>query len=620
MMRSGLEGYSGEGRLTLQVAAQIIERISSGLYRSPESSLKELISNAFDADAGNVWIRFYFDYKEGGRIRLARITVTDDGTGMDIDTLRYVFTHVGGSRKETENPEQDPLTPGGRPLIGRLGIGMLSIASACEMFIVRTKKRGQNREFLAEIDLGFLRDKERRTQSMDVFTIGNVGMYSKSVSAEYSQYTTVEISKFTPPFMESIQTNLSGSFVFQNGKVLETETRNFNEDSLEDYFKQLMEWTINGGKLSYGKTKNNAGKLQTAHPLDAAIINLGMMAPVQYLSDGPIKSEVSVNGRVYKVPGTENPAYSDIKNRYLKYNFNVFVETYRGTQPDAEPELESRFKIYKPILYPRDSDIDAFGLETLQPEVYVIEPLSAEIPIDEEMTVGTRLTGYFYHQHKRILPHEYRGILFRVYNVAIGTRFQDDLKLYVTSSIMLWQSVCELYLDKGFQKIVNLDRESLYEGNNVYRHLKYFLENYLTGSIPPRLEIGPDQYMSSVERKFSTLERSLLKKNVGLINIIKGGRKKQLEEESDEPWETFQDELLEESKCDSLLIERTTDPTVVEVKRKDRVLHATLPRVHGDKMWDAIFISICLKVNNQGKDLRNKVIAELLDIYNRWEE
>ncbi len=619
-MRDGLEGYSGEGRLTLQVAAQIIERISSGLYRSPESALKELVSNAFDADSPDVWIRFFFDYKEGGSVRLHRITVTDHGSGMDVDTLKYIFTHVGGSRKETESTVSDPLTPGGRPMIGRLGVGMLSIASACEVFMVRTKKRGQNREFLAEVDLSYLRDKTKRTQSMDVFTIGNVGLFSKSVSNTYDQYTIVDISRFTFPFMESIQTRLDESFVFQNGQVLEVKRNGENEIEFETYFKKLMDWTINGGMLGFGKSRHNTGKLQNAHSLDAAVLNLGLMSPVQYLSDGPVKPKVTVGEKEYTIPGAESQTLINIKNRYKEYNFGVYIEVYREEGTNKEPAINSRFKVFKPILYPTDSDLNRFGFESLQPEVYVIDPVEAKIPIDEEITDTTLLSGYYYHQHKRILPHEYRGILFRVYNVAIGTRFQDDLKLYVTSSVMLWQSVCELYLDKGFQRIVNLDRESLYEGNNVFRHLRNFLENYLAGNIPLKLDVGGNAILSPVERKFFSVELEVLKKNPGLINIIKGKRTESKKEEREEPWDRFEEELLSSQDCEELIIDRTEDIDLIALRKVGKTLQANLPRLRGDRMWDAIFLKTCLELPAGDKKLRKKIFSGLLNIYSEWVE
>lgn len=620
MMKDGLAEYTGEGRITLQVAAQIIQRISSGLYRSPESALKELVSNAFDADSPEVRIQFYFSKNQSGEERLSRVVVRDIGNGMNIENLKYVFTHVGGSQKETKDFQGDPTTPKGRPLIGRLGIGMLSIASACDVFRVRTKKKGESREYLAEISLDYLKKIELRTQSMDLFSIGNVGLYSKSVTNEFDQYTEVEIREFRPPFMESIQSDLEKSFIYQNGRLLEVEGENADEKKLEDFFLQLMEWTFYGGQLMDGTSVRNPGRLQSAHPLDAAALNIGLMAPIQYLSDGPVRKEVTYNGKKYKISGTDESAYQELKDRYKEFRFNVYFESFKETN-DGRVYPKSRFKIYKPILYPRDTDLQLYGFDALNPKVFVIKPLQTSVVVEEGVKTDTLLTGYYYHQNRRIVPQEFRGVLFRVYNVSIGSKFVDDLKLYVTNSVILWQSLCEIYLDKGFQRIVNLDRESLYEGNNVYRHVKYFLENLLTGSIPEKLVQGPGAQSSPTEREFSQTERSLFKESEGLIRKIKSGFKKPESSGMEEPWDIFKTELLTEEQCTSLKVTgRTGDPSKISVTKKGKVLNAVLPIVHDDKMWDSIFITLYLNIADLEREKRVKILQEILDLYREWSE
>lgn len=620
MTRDGLEEYTGEGRVTLQVAAQIIARISSGLYRSPESALKELVSNSFDADASEVRIQFIFSKTTSGKETLSRVVIRDNGMGMNIENLKYVFTHVGGSLKERSDFSKDPTTPGGRPLIGRLGIGMLSIASACEVFRVKTKKKGDNREYLAEINLEYLKDIEKSTQSMDVFSIGNVGLFSKSVTDEFSQYTEVEISQFTPPFMESIQNQLENSFIYQNGKILEIDEGKSNEAELEAYFIQLLNWLLDGGKLMDGSKVQGKTQLQSAHPLDIAVINLGLMCPVQYLSDGPIRSEVTVKGVKYMVPGTDDPSYLEIKNRYHRYHFSVIVELYREYK-QGERFLRSRFKIYKPLLYPRQKDLDDYGFEALSPRVYPISPLKSSVPIDENNNVETELSGYYYYQNRRIKPQEFRGILYRVYNVAIGTKFLDDIKLWVTNSVILWQSLSEIYLDKGFQRIVNLDRESLYEGNNVYRHLRYFLENFLIGTTPEKLSLEAGLPTSVVERKFSKIERELFQPKEGLISKIRRSWKGSKKEGEEDPWDAFKRELLFNEGATRLsIIGRTNDPSKISVTKVGKSIRAVLPEVEQDKMWDAIFINLYFALLNKEPEIRKQVFSTLLSIYKEWHE
>ena len=82
----------------------MFERITLGLYREPASAIRELISNAYDADATTVTIDMnapLFD----------RIVVKDDGNGMSAEVVDYLVHHVGGSLKRTQQGFTPALSP-----------------------------------------------------------------------------------------------------------------------------------------------------------------------------------------------------------------------------------------------------------------------------------------------------------------------------------------------------------------------------------------------------------------------------------------------------------------------------------------------------------------------------
>src|SRR5262245_2177033 len=62
-------------KFPIDVAASVIADISAGIYRSPAGALKELISNAFDADARVVRI-------STGAPHFNTFTCTDEGSGF----------------------------------------------------------------------------------------------------------------------------------------------------------------------------------------------------------------------------------------------------------------------------------------------------------------------------------------------------------------------------------------------------------------------------------------------------------------------------------------------------------------------------------------------------------
>src|SRR5712664_2671684 len=96
-------------REPVNVAASIIADVSAGIYRSPAGALKELISNAFDADAPTVRI-------STGWPMFKTFTCTDDGRGMTPDEFNRIMGHIGGSSKRDDGELSPEFN---RPLIGR---------------------------------------------------------------------------------------------------------------------------------------------------------------------------------------------------------------------------------------------------------------------------------------------------------------------------------------------------------------------------------------------------------------------------------------------------------------------------------------------------------------------
>ncbi|MEK7137266.1 MAG: ATP-binding protein [Patescibacteria group bacterium] len=109
--------------------------IGEKLYGESLELLRELIANAYDADAAHIWIE----------VRPDRITVRDDGSGMDEAGLREFF-RIGsqGKRKEPVSPRYR------RHRIGQFGIGKFAVLAACERFRVATQRDGFSGEVVFE--------------------------------------------------------------------------------------------------------------------------------------------------------------------------------------------------------------------------------------------------------------------------------------------------------------------------------------------------------------------------------------------------------------------------------------------------------------------------------------
>lgn len=99
------------------------------MYRESVEFIRELVNNAYDADATDVFMMIEDD----------KITVEDNGSGMSEKGLVQFFT-IGSEEKRMRN-----VSPRfGRKRIGQFGIGKFSALSLAEQFIVQSVK-GKNK-------------------------------------------------------------------------------------------------------------------------------------------------------------------------------------------------------------------------------------------------------------------------------------------------------------------------------------------------------------------------------------------------------------------------------------------------------------------------------------------
>ena len=170
----------------LKTDQKVLARITDGIYRHAYSALRELICNSYDADATEIYI--------DTDVPLFRtITVRDNGNGMSIDTLSNVLHHIGGSAKR--NPQKKDLgifdqkdatlSPiKKRKLIGKIGIGLFSVAQLTRDFTIVTKQRGDDYYLIADIKLNnyseeMIRQFEKRGEDFDT---GIVYVYTQKTS------------------------------------------------------------------------------------------------------------------------------------------------------------------------------------------------------------------------------------------------------------------------------------------------------------------------------------------------------------------------------------------------------------------------------------------------------
>ena len=103
-------------------------------YRSTEQAIKELVDNAWDADAGEVSITLPTD------MSAEPIIVTDDGSGMTEEELRSEYLKVARDRRNTRGN----VTPSKqRKVRGRRGVGKFAGLMVADQMVIATTARGK---------------------------------------------------------------------------------------------------------------------------------------------------------------------------------------------------------------------------------------------------------------------------------------------------------------------------------------------------------------------------------------------------------------------------------------------------------------------------------------------
>lgn len=137
-----MENVQNREELIVTFDLNTIDHLGVKLYSTIPPMLAELVSNSWDADAHNVYL--YFN-DEGEK----NIKVSDDGCGMTFEELNSQFLKIGRNRRVED---QMSLTPDKRPVLGKKGLGKLSMFGIGKCITITTVKSGQKNSFRMDYD------------------------------------------------------------------------------------------------------------------------------------------------------------------------------------------------------------------------------------------------------------------------------------------------------------------------------------------------------------------------------------------------------------------------------------------------------------------------------------
>jgi len=421
----------------IKVHEKALAHLSRGLYRSPASALRELVSNAWDANA--TVVRISTNYP-----KFLQIAVEDNGSGFTLEEFTQVMEGgIGNSQKRPQNIAMIH----DRPVIGRLGIGMLGIAQVCLGFrvISRPKKAAG---FSARVRLYDLL-KERLDRD------------DPTVTRDESSGKEVEVGTYDVEKDFDLSSVRFGTTILADD-VHPTFTRAFQESvGFKNFVPPPDDWA------RVMKAISHARSLQEFGDYWRLIWELAASCPVPYLDERAVPRKL----------------IEEDQEKLLSYDFKVLVDG-----------LELR----KPIdLHRNPGGYTTFHISPQLQRVY-----GKDLRFHGYVAVQEGL---------QLKPDELRGILIRIKNIAIGYYDPSLLDYRINQGPRSRWVTGEIFVDEGLEDALNIDRDSFNRFHPEFRAIQTYVHEILSSKVFPEVYVKIEKRSETRHEKAEQARESALK-------------------------------------------------------------------------------------------------------------
>jgi hypothetical protein len=420
---------------------------------------------------------------------------------MSPEALAHLLLHIGGSAKRSTTGSElgitsdtDPnLSPGGRRLIGKIGIGLFSVSQLTHSFQIITKVRGDTFRTIATVALRQYSDDlaSNPPDGDDKFESGKVNIWRERAADVDAHGTTIVLTAIRPQARDTLRSRDIWSAIEHNeaapagdekqviqppryhigrvdtsGTLLKTSAGAFSalpwepSDAPADAFAKLVDsvWTaveegIPNPKLDalFDYYLRMVWQLSLAVPLPYVEGHLFDMD----LEDWAIPFQLSNDPKGIAKP-IELRTPGPIRNK-LDLSDPV----------DASNEFEVLFddlKLLRPIRY---KDLPATNHALKRPLVFLGKCREEFKKIPRELSGGPLAFEAYLFWTPKVAPTEHQGSLVRIHGSS-GTLFDPTFMRYqVSEQTRLRQTICEIFVTEGLESALNIDRESF---NNAHPH------------------------------------------------------------------------------------------------------------------------------------------------------
>ena len=472
----------------LETSERIIARITDGIYREPWAAFRELIANAYDADASHVVV-------ETGAPKFDQIIIRDDGIGMSPKTLAYILQNIGGSSKRTEKGvvlhttqgEEHDKSPGGRLLIGKIGIGLFAVAQLTQHFQIITKASGEPLRISATVRLQTHNDDKFE----DDYAAGTVTIKSEQVPdlETHTHGTSVILYQLRPEVKRILQSTRRWQDTIGPDDDTEIQQKEpayhighlradgephrppllpwCPQDAPETKFRKFLE-AVSRVSAKGARTVN----LEHFDEYLRLVWKLSLSLPIAYIGNHPFDINGSSRFIVYGLPVDSAQAervninkVETLRDRFdltagadrRLSGFSVTLDGIALRRPISLPtELAKKSRIAAPVIVVHKQESPFLG--------NVVKRAGGALAFE----------AYLY-WNSQVIPKDIAGVLIRI-REASGTLFDPTFLNYqVSEQTRLRQITAEVFIHEGLDGAVNIDRESF---NYSHPHF-LFLQRWL---------------------------------------------------------------------------------------------------------------------------------------------
>ncbi len=494
----------GTGSATTEVSTdpRVFERITLGLYREPSAAIRELVSNAYDADATRVIINTRapeFDH----------IVVEDDGIGMSPSAIEQIVHHVGGSLKRSALGKDAGVTarsgfsPSGRKLIGQMGIGIYSVARLTRRFTIETKRKNDPTAIRLEIDLSGLNANNLPSgEESERYVAGYARVITSQVTDRdeiTKSFTRIRLYDILPEARDILQSKDKWENYYLKPAVYRRGDMRFHLGRVKPYMPPHLPWEksdpadrkfiklVNALSTKDEASQTSASLDQTLDYYLEMLWRISLSAPLQYVEHHPFELTNENGVDFYSLDGNHTPERITVPAG-VSIGKHLGVHAL-GANPTRFQVLIDDIELRRPVLF-RGFTEDRRKI-VAKPKMFIGK-------LDSEVD-GSRLncTAYFFWSYET-KPKENNGILVRIAG-ASGTLFDPVFLDFRTSeNLRLRQVSSEVFTENGLEAALNVDRESFVDSDADFKALQRWVHRSMT-RLFTRLKY--DQKLGSVERR-----------------------------------------------------------------------------------------------------------------------